>query len=195
MNKLKFLGLTLVLFCLVFSVPSVFAAPTKSFVTSANDSFVPSGTPLLVNVVYTVTNLEDSGNLGYWTLNSAHVQLQIWGQPGPIVSLSTYYVVERVNGRWQTFAGALSPGAGILETADASGTFQGGIEQVLIFSDGNFNPNSLLTSGNIGNFDFGGTKADILLGSYGNGQTGGSGTLFTMTNTYLQGFTIFGSHL
>jgi hypothetical protein len=90
-------------------------------------------------------------------------------------------VVSGYSGKWQTFAGALSPGAGTVQSKDGRGTFQGGYT-------GTFTAPPGFTSafGNIGTIDYGGTKADILLGTYGAGQTGP--TPFSFLSTYFPGW-------
>lgn len=141
---------------------SVFAAPPKtSFGTFVNAGSVPTGSKLVINITYKVTNDEDSGNVGYWALDNYNKQVQVWQVPD-----GSFYAVARYDGKWQTFAGALSPGAGVKEGSDAKGTFQGGYTAT--FTATSCTP----TTGNIGSYDFGGTKADILLGTYGAGQTG-----------------------
>jgi hypothetical protein len=187
MKKLKILGLTLVFACLLFTLPSVFASPT-SIGAFAHDFRVPPGQTLLVNINCKVINLEDPGTVGFWALDNAIVHLQIWGPSGPPVPFSLgppvqlpsiYYFVESVTGNWQTYAGALSPGAGIIQKSDASGTFELDVDYSAVYVAGFLNAFSLPTHGNIGTFDFGGTKADILLGTYYNGQIGSSGDFFS----------------
>ncbi|MDE1829462.1 MAG: hypothetical protein KGI25_03975, partial [Thaumarchaeota archaeon] len=90
-------------------------------------------------------------------------------------------------GNWNTFAGASSPAAGTIESSDASGTLQGGWVGNFTAS-GIASPPGYPTFGNIGTFDFGGTKADVLLGKYGNGQTGPT-TVFDWLSAYFPGYT------
>ena len=134
---------------LLVGMPAL-AQPTHSTWGSfVNAGGVPAGSTLVVNVTYKVTNDEDSGNAGYWALDSYNKQLQVW----------------------QTFAGALSPGSGVTQTRDASGLFEGGYVATFEFS-GTINPGGYKANGNIGAFDLQGTKTDVLLGTYGAGQTG-----------------------
>jgi hypothetical protein len=92
------------------------------------------------------------------------------------------------------------PGTGVAQTKDAFGTFQGGYEATFT---GTLNPSptyrsfgdvkcdpaiSVACDGKA--FDFQGTKADILLGTYGNGQTG-SLPNFDYTATYFTGVSGF----
>ncbi|HEV2193772.1 MAG TPA: hypothetical protein VGR54_09165 [Nitrosopumilaceae archaeon] len=126
-----------------------------------NTDSAPSGSVLVLNIKHHVTNDEDSGFYGYWALDNYEKHIKIWQ-----TSLGNFYVVTNYEGTWQTFAGALSPGAGVAESKDASGCFEGGY--VATFS-GTFTPGDHSTHGDIGTFDYGGTKADILKGS---GQIG-----------------------
>jgi hypothetical protein len=143
------------------------AMPTHAtFGTFVNASVVPHGSKLVLNVTYKVKNDEDSGNVGYWALDKYNKSLQVWKAPDGL-----FYVVAKYAGKWKTFEGALSPGDGIVESGDASGTFEGGYVATFTFS-GDFNPEGNKTKGNIGTYDFGGTKEDVLLGTYGAGQTG-----------------------
>lgn len=108
-------------------------------------------------------------------MDNYNKQVQVWQAPD-----GTFYVVARYDGKWNTFAGALSPGAGVTQDNDATGTFQGGYA-------GTFTASSCTpTFGNIGTKDFGGTKADIMLGTYGAGQTGPT-TVFGWLSTYCSG--------
>ncbi|MHB8511963.1 MAG: hypothetical protein ACYDCC_07240 [Actinomycetota bacterium] len=124
----------------------------------------PTGSTLVVDVVMITQNDEDSGNVGYWALDNYPKHVQVW-QSG-----SSFYVDVLYAGTWQTFAGALSPGSGVAETQDATGPFFGGYVATLT--------GSMLAKptqsafGVLGPYDFGGTKADVMKGTYGNGQTG-----------------------
>ncbi|MHB8910784.1 MAG: hypothetical protein ACYDAA_18065 [Syntrophales bacterium] len=161
------------------------AKPTHSaFGTFVNAGGVPAGSKLVLNVSYKVINDEDSGNVGYWALDNYNKTLQVWQAPD-----ETFYVVARYTGQWQTFAGALSPGLGTIESKDTSGTLQGGYVATFAFS-GIINPGDLKANGNIGTYDFGGTKADILLGTYGAGQTGPLSPV-SVLDLYFPGYTSF----
>ena len=152
---------------LLVGMPAL-AQPTHSTWGSfVNAGGVPAGSTLVVNVTYKVTNDEDSGNAGYWALDSYNKQLKVWQGPDK----TTFYVVGRYTGTWQTFAGALSPGSGVTQTRDASGPFEGGYVATFEFC-GTINPGGYKANGNIGAFDLQGTKTDVLLGTYGAGQTG-----------------------
>lgn len=152
---------------------TAFAAPTSpTFGTFVNAGGVPAGSKLVLNITYKVVNDEDSGVVGYWALDNYTKHVQVWQEPD-----GSFYAVARYTGQWTTFATALSPQIGDTEGSDASGTFEGGY--VATLSAGSFTR----AFGNLGTFDLGGTKADILLGTYGNGQTGDA-TSFDWVSTY-----------
>jgi hypothetical protein len=131
---------------------------------------------LVLNITYKVTNDEDSGNAGYWALDNYNRHIQVWQLPD-----GSFYGKGDYEGKWQTFAGARSPGAGLVQGNDAAGVMNGGWV-------GTFRVDSFTSCfGNIGTFDFGGTKADVMLGTYGNGQTGPT-TPASILNTYFPGY-------
>ncbi len=159
---------------------TAFAAPTHpTFGTFVNSSAVPNGAKLVLNITYQVANDEDSGFVGYWALDNYNKHVQVWQDPG---DPTLFYAVARYAGTWTTFKGALSPGAGVVQASGGSGTFEGG--WVGTFHATGVTP----ASGNIGGFDFGGTKADILLGTYGNGQTGDTGFVYDWIGANFQGY-------
>jgi hypothetical protein len=163
--------------------PVSFASPSHpASGTFVNDAGVPTGSKLILNIALKVTNDEDSGNVGYWALDDYNKKVQVWQ-----VSDGSFYSVVRYEGKWQTFATALSPGAGLSQANDASGTFEGGY--IATFT-GTFAPGNQKTNGFIGSFDFGGSKADILLGTYGAGQTGITPT-FSYLTAYFSGVSNF----
>ncbi len=172
-------------FCL-FLGPHLLAGPTHPvFGKFVNAGGVPAGSRLVLNVTYKVVNDEDSGNVGYWALSHYNKQLQVWQAP----DAETFYVVGRYTGTWQTFAGALSPGSGAEQTGDASGNFAGGYFATFKFS-GIFNPGAYKTYGNIGAYDFEGTKVDVLLGTYGAGQLGPAAPV-SVLGLYFPGYGAF----
>lgn len=180
MKRFLILVLVVIGLSLVLVPTAVLAKPTQpTFGTFVNDNGVPAGSSLVLNITYNVTNDEDSGNAGYWALDNYNKTIQVWQAPD-----GTFYAVARYAGKWQTFAGAMSPGAGVPITKDASGTFEGG--WVGTFSATGFTS----AFGNIGTYDFGGTKADILLGTYGAGQTGPT-TVFDWMSKYFTGVSNF----
>lgn len=132
-----------------------------------NDAQPPAGSKLIINAVMKVTNDEDSGFVGYWALDAYNKHIRVWQTPS-----GYYYAVATYDGQWQTFSEALSPGNGVTEPSNGSGPMIGGY--VLTFDGTLLNPPSVPTHGNIGTYDFGGTKSDVLLGKYANGQVGDS---------------------
>jgi len=138
---------------------------TCAGVVDPRDARPPQGSRLIVNAVMKVVNHEDGGTAGYWALDRYNQHIRVWQTP-----TGGFYAGVFDEGHYQTFAGALSPGGGVTEPSDGTGPFHGGYIETFT--------GTLLTSptepthGDIGTFDFGGTKSDILLGSYGNGQTG-----------------------
>lgn len=148
--------------------------PTQSFLTGA-----PNGTVVL-NVRWTVKNDEDSGLSGYWALDYYTNSLEVWQ-----LSNGNFYAEKIYSGNFQTPQGAVSPGtqAGDQNTS-VFGTMYGGYN--LTFS-GTFTPGGKPRSGNLGVKDYGGLLSDVLLGKYGNGQTGDTHA-YDWTTTYFTGF-------
>jgi hypothetical protein len=184
MKKVSLLTLGVVVVFFGFMVAGqALAMPTHpTFGTFVNAGNIPVGSVLVLNITFKVTNDEDSGLSGYWALSDYNRHVQVFQAPD-----GTFYVVARYEGKWQTFAGAISPGVGAVQTKDASGTFEGGY--VATFT-GTFSAGDNKTKGNIGTVDYGGTKADVLLGTYGNGQTGVTPP-FSYLDTYFPGYTNF----
>lgn len=52
---------------------------------------------------------------------------------------------------------------------------------------GTFNPGTQKTEGKIGKFDYGGSKEDVLLGTYGAGQDGAT-TPYSFVDAYFPGW-------
>jgi hypothetical protein len=122
----------------------------------------PRAHPVLVmNVTYKVTNDEASGSVGFWALQNYTRHVQVWRLPDGSFSWESRY-----EGMWTTFAGALSPGAGVAQAVDGSGTFAGVLNGT--FTSSPYVP----VCGYLGRHEAGGTEADVLLGTYGGGQTG-----------------------
>ncbi len=148
---------------------------TKVF---TNHESIQRHSKLVVDVHYKVTNDEDSGLVGFWALDNYEKHIRIWSDPRD----GTYWAIATYDGTFTTFAGATSPQYGNQEPSDVTGRLVGGY--ILHFS-GTINP-KVVTGGDLGSFDFGGTKADILLGSYAK-QTGNSGTTFNVLSQYFSG--------
>jgi hypothetical protein len=124
----------------------------------------PAGSKVILHVSFVDTNVEDGGNVGFWALDTWYFTDTFWQEPN-----GTFFFHLNVVGIWTTFAGALSVGQGVTEPKNGSGLL------LLAFSGqftSTFVPGSRPTSGFIGVFNAGGTKSDILLGSYAAGQLG-----------------------
>ena len=140
---------------------AVFAAPPETPAGSfVNAGDVPDGSTLVLNITHKVINDIDSGEKGYWALDNYNRSVQVWEAPD-----GTYYAVAKYVGKWQTFAGALSPGpdAGVVQGSDGEGTFEGGYT-LTFTADGMTATPQYKTKGNIGTFDYGGTQADVEAG-------------------------------
>jgi hypothetical protein len=148
----KILILLAIVAAIIVLVPAAALAKPKG---------VPAGAKLVVNVTCKVTNDEDSGMLGYWALANYNKHVQVW-----TVRDGSFLAIVRYVGKWRTFAGALSPNAGTLQSTDGWGKFKGGYRATFTASD------FTRARGNVGTYDFGGTREDILLGTYGAGQAG-----------------------
>ena len=159
---------------------AIFASsPQPDFHSFLNARGVPAGSKLVMNISMKVTNDEDSGLAGYWALDNFNKTVKVWQTPD-----GSFYALAMYEGTWQTFAGALSPQSGTVEPKDGCGTVEGGY--VATFTATAFTQHF----GYIGKFDFGGTKADILLGTYEAGQTG-STTPYDWVSAYFTGVTGF----
>jgi len=168
MKKLGFAGLIVASLIVAVMLPAgmaLAAPPHPSAGSFVNAGGVPGGSTLVLNINFKVTNDEDSGNVGYWALDNYNKRVQVWQAPD-----GSFYVVTGYAGRWQTFEGALSPGAGVAQGSDATGTFEGGYTATFT-ADGLVATPVYKIKGDIGSFDYGGTEADVLLGIYLN-QTG-----------------------
>lgn len=142
------------------------AATTCAGVVTQSQVAPPPGYTQVINAVMTVRNDEDTGLIGYWALDNYTKHIQVWANP----SGSQFYVAAFYHGTWQTFAGAQSPDSGVTEVADGTGSISGGY--VGTMTGAMLNSPTEPTMGTVGIYNFGGTESDILLGSYGNGQTG-----------------------
>ena len=139
-----------------------------------------SRTPVLT-LHYHAINDEDSGFVGYWALDHYAKTVQVYNEG------SYYCAWETYDGGWQTFQGALSPQNGVTESRDGAGNFNGYLE--LLFTATSVTSGTFILSTQ----NYGGTMADILLGSYGNGQTGNTNT-YDWTAHFTTGFAPYGSN-
>ena len=156
----------------------VFASDARSEF-SENNANVPQGSKLVINTNYKVERDEDSGNVGYWALDNYTKHVQVWQTPD-----SKYYTVARYVGKWKTFKGAKSPGAGVTQQEDATGSMRGGYTATFAA------PSCTPVFGKLEDKDFGGTKADIMLGTYGAGQVGPVAP-YSFLSAYCPGYTDF----
>jgi len=134
----------------------------------------PAHPKLVMNVTYKVINDEASGNVGFWALVDYTRHVQVWQLPG-----GTFSWESRFEGKWTTFAGALSPGDGLVQAADGSGKFEGVLNGT--FASSSYIP----VRGHLGTHDAGGSEADILLGRYDAGQQGANA--WSPGDTYFPG--------
>ena len=142
----------LLVFVLAVALAALLASPGTALAS-------PRAHPVLVmNVSYKVVNDEASGSLGFWALQNFTRYVQVWRMPD-----SSFYWASQMVGRWTTFAGALSPGAGVAEATGGSGLFLGVLNGT--FTSSNYIP----VCGYLGTHNYGGTEADVLSTS---GQTG-----------------------
>lgn len=151
------------------------ASTVMAVADETGDPAVPDGSTLVLSITLKVVNDEDSGNVGYWALDDYNRQIKVWQLPD-----GTYYAKAQYEGKWQSFAGTRSPGAGKVMTKDASGVMKG--SYTATFTATSVTP----TFGNVGTKNYGGTKADVLKGTYGAGQLGPV-TPFSYLGTYFTG--------
>jgi len=170
------LSLALVLAVIVPAAAAFAASPNDHAGQFVNAGDVPGGSTLVVNVTLKVINDEDSGNVGYWALDSYNRQIQVWQLPD-----DGFYAVARYVGKWQTFTGARSPGDGVVQAGDGQGTLEGGY--IATFDGSLKDDPDYPAFGQIGTIDYGGTEPDVLLGAYGAGQTGPA-TVFSWLSEY-----------
>lgn len=127
--------------------------------TALPGSLVWSSTPI-INVVMTIKNDEDSGFVAYWALDNYQKTIIIWESTS--TTPPTFCALVQYAGTWSTFKGALSPQLGTTQTSDGSGHLVGGIVAWFTSADFLASASTKPLKGDIGTFNFGGTKADIL---------------------------------
>ncbi|HJU13279.1 MAG TPA: hypothetical protein VJ792_02350 [Candidatus Nitrosotalea sp.] len=147
-----------------------------------------AGQKQILNISWIGKNDEDSGLAGYWAMDYFKTDLKVWLLPN-----GTFYAEKTYHGVFVTPQGAVSPNStsgpptGHVQNFTSFGAITGGY--VATFS-GTFAPGTQHTSGPIGSFDYGGTMKDVLLQTYGNGQTGDAHA-YDWTVTYFTGVTNF----
>jgi len=142
----------------------------------------------IINIKMTVMNDEDTGFAGYWAIDNYIKTVIVWRDQS--TTPTTFCAIEQYSGTWTTFSGgALSPQNGVSEPASGSGPLAGAI--VFTFT-GTFlgSGSAKPPTGSIGTFNYGGTAANVKLGTYalqGNPLTGYVDVFsfyFTPTSTY-----------
>lgn len=186
------------------ALPIALAHPTPVAPAVPSQCGGSSWTLLVNGAVMNIKNDEDAGpGSWYWALDNYKKSIFIWQSD---TTPTDFCTLVQYSGKWHTFAGALTPGNPANSPTTVEPHDGGGKESaayVATFaSNGPFNPNNVATTGNLGNFNFGGTKADILLGTagtgdttytsfigmyFGNGYVGGSFTYQAATYVYTQG--------
>ncbi len=146
------------------TVTATYSGDSNNNAGVAGTNVVTVNPKLIADVTMHVSNDEDSGFPSYWALDNYTKNITVY-EVGP----GSFYANTTYNGLWNTFAGALSPQAGITEPADGTGNMVGGYHATFT-ADLLVTPTEP-TSGDLGPFNFGGTKSDILLDSY-NTQVG-----------------------
>ena len=172
-ERIASIGTAAILIALLTVAGPVFAAAPTQPIPPPNP---PSGSTLVLSLSYHVINDEDSGFVGYWALDHYAKSVQVWK-----TGTDSYYAFITYDGGYQTFAGALSPQSGVTESRDVAGNFNGFLE--FTFTATSNTP----FSGNLPTKNYGGTSADVLLGTYGKGQTGPT-NVFSWTSAYFTGF-------
>ncbi|MDG7008090.1 MAG: hypothetical protein JRN06_07575 [Nitrososphaerota archaeon] len=171
----------------IFLLSFVVAAPMARAVPPGPPAKVTPAVPiqcggsawtLPVNgAVTSIKNDEDAGpGSWYWALDDCQKSIFIWQSAS---TPTDYCTLVQYSGDWHTFAGAHAPGnpAGgptIVEPHDGSGKMTAASVATFTMS-GPFNSNGLRTTGHLGGFNLGGTKADIPLGTAGQGDTSPTG--------------------
>ena len=170
---------------LLFAASLVFARtvddPAMQDAHFTNNGWVPEGSKLVLNIVHKVINDEDSGIFGYWALDSYNRHIQVWQDP---TDATKFYAVARYNGKWVTFAGASSPGAGAVQSKGALGAFHGGY--LATFTATMASDPAYKQFGNIGTFDYRGTEAAVI-----SGILSATFAPFSWLDTYFPGYTNF----
>lgn len=185
--------LSLFVVALIVFVPYVISPLTVNATTvvcqtdnHTNVDKLPKGSALVLNINWVVINDEDSGLAGYWALDHYVKTLKVWLLPN-----GTWFGNSTYSGNFITPQGAISPGTNAAtEVESGYGTFKGCYAASW---SGIFNPSGGPTSGSLGVKNYGGTTADVLKGTYGNGQVGPT-SVFDWRTTYFptnSGFTLW----
>jgi len=189
------LGIPVTIACLtalLMIVPTVAASPSHAHPSVVcpsptvgqvveMTSVIPQGSAQLLSVWWTFTNLEDLEiSPYYWALDSGVVFEQAWQAPD-----GSIYLLQVVGLLWHTYAGALSPVAGVPEPKNGIGPE---VQAGFLHFTATFTPGLMPIQGSLGNINLGGTKADILLAP---GPQVGTGGYDPFTSLYFDGFADF----
>jgi len=149
---------------LVVALLALLAAPGVASAGPTSPPPPPPGSLLVMNATEGFVNVEDSGNVGYWALENGPASVKVWLTPD-----GSFYGIWMVVGRFTTFAGVPSPNCNAsgspLEKGTGTGIYHGWL--AFAFTADGYTPKF----GRLGVFDAGGTKDDLLLGTYDR-QTG-----------------------
>lgn len=139
----------------------------------------PSHATKLMEVTWRAVNDEDSGFSGYWALDTYTVTLTVWLLHSPPAGQLYFFIATFSSGDFIVPVGGVSPGEtgttpnAVPEPASGYGTLAG-MEFGYVANTEGFSPGGNPTSGSLGTLNYGGSMSDVLLGTYGNGQTGDS---------------------
>ena len=158
-------------------------AASYTFLPSASAAFpcpsdnhvpLPKGSKLVLSLTWTRINEEDSGKGNwYWALDHLTNVLKVWQMPN-----GTWFSNETQSGEFVTPQGALSPNAGTPETESGYGNMKACFA---VSFTGTFNSGGGPSRGNLGTKNYGGTTADILLGT---NNPHGDYSFFSWQRTY-----------
>jgi hypothetical protein len=141
---------------------------------------IPSSAKLVLSVWMAFNHEEDFGNYSYWALDSGISTFTIWKATD-----GSFYGFQDFVGVWKTYKGALSLGAGTVQTKNGSGPF---VEVNYFHFNGTFTPGSLAVRGYLGSFSGGGTVADVLNGTYAT-QVGSTYPSSSFSDPYFSNYT------
>jgi hypothetical protein len=141
-------------------------------------SSVPTGSHTILSVWWAFNHYEDGEFFGYFALDSGLYSITAWQAPD-----GSFYALELYGGGYQTYQGVPSPVAGTPEPRTGFGPW---IQADFFHITGTFTPGSMVTHGYIGVVNAGGSKTDVLNGTYANqnGNARGIDLSFGYFNNY-----------
>ncbi|MCI4366092.1 MAG: hypothetical protein L3K10_08600 [Thermoplasmata archaeon] len=154
--------------------PSLTVAQVVNEVTT-----IPQGSHMILSVWWTFNHLEDGEFFGYFALDAGLFSFTGWQAPD-----GSFYGLEVQLALYQTYQGVPSAVAGIPEPTNGVGPF---IQVNFFHITGLFTPGSMSTRGYIGSVNAGGSKLDVLNGTYAN-QVGNSRGI-DLSFPYFNGYT------